>query len=279
MGAMGISLNTAAIDLFPQSRGGALSALHGLLGAGAAIWPMLVAATIDREIWPLAPFLLGAGFAMMLIGSATGPLRGLTDTVIEEHARTDLPPRLRWWTLTAGLYGVGESIFTVWAVVLLYERRQLPLPVAAGALSIFWVAMTGGRLVAAALLRRISAGPLALVLSAGMSASYLFVAGSTGAAGSLLAYAVAGLCCSALFPLLFSLASHEYPERTPALSAAFSAAVLFGLAVGSFGVGPLRGPLGLERVYLIAAVIPLCVAAILARLEWRAPRREVSEQN
>lgn len=278
IGALGISLNTAAIELFPASRGGALSALHGLLGAGAAVWPMVVAGLTARGFWTAAPFALAAAFAMLFLAGATRPVRGLAESVEETPPRTDLPARLRWRALTAFLYGAGEAIFTVWAVVLLYERRQLPLAVAAGALSAFWLAMTGGRLLAAVAVRRIGAGHLAVALAFGMSASFLLVAGSRGALGSLFAFGAAGFCCSALFPLLFALASHEYPERTPQVSAVFSAAVLAGLALGSFGVGPVRGVLGLERIYLLGSLVPLVMMGILLRLREGGRRLPVSER-
>lgn len=81
--------------------------------------------------------------------------------------------------------------------------------------------------------------------------------------GSLAAFAFAGLACSACFPVLLGLAAGELLERKPQVSAAFSAAVLLGLAAGSFGLGPLRGLLTLERIYTVAALVPVLMAGLL----------------
>ena len=99
--------------------------------------------------------------------------------------------------------------------------------------------------------------------------AFLFVARAHGTAGALLAFAFAGLACSAVFPLLLSLGSAEFPERTPQVSAIFSAAVLGGISIGSFAVGPLRATLGLERIYTFSALGPLVVAAMVIFLARR----------
>jgi predicted MFS family arabinose efflux permease len=111
-----------------------------------------------------------------------------------------------------------------------------------------------------------------------MSFSFILVATSSGPLGSVLAFAAAGLFCSALFPLLFVLAADELPARGPQVSGIFSAAVLAGLAVGAFGVGPLRAPLGLERIYLMSSIIPLLLAGVLLRLSVEPKRLPVSRE-
>lgn len=263
MGALGISLNTAAIGLFPRARGGALSALHALLGAGATVWPLAIAAAAASGVWPTAPLALAAAFAAAWGVSVRVRLRGLPQRIRPEHARADLPAPLRRRAWAMLVYGAGEAVFTVWAVVLLFEVRRLPMTVAAGALSAFWLAMTGGRLAAVAAVRVIPERRLALGLAAGMAVSFLLVAGARGTVGSLAAYALAGLCCSALFPLVFALASAELPERTPQVSAILSAAVMAGLALGGFGVGPLRRAFPLEQIHAGAALIPLILGVLL----------------
>jgi predicted MFS family arabinose efflux permease len=95
------------------------------------------------------------------------------------------------------------------------------------------------------------------------------VSRAQGTAGALLAFGFAGLACSAVFPLLLSLGSAEFPERTPQVSAIFSAAVLAGISVGSFAVGPLRGVLGLERIYAISALGPLILAILVVLMARR----------
>ena len=263
MGAFGITLNTAAIELFPGRRDGALTAMHGLLGAGAALWPMAVAAAVGLRMWPAAPLLLAGLFAVAWALSLRGQLHGVPNEIHPAHAQSHVPHRLSTYSLTAFVYGVAEATFSMWAVVYLYEQRGLPVRLAAGALSAFWLTMTIGRLLAAVVVRWSTPVILTLVLSVGMSLAFLLVSHAQGTGGALLAFGFAGLACSAVFPLLLSLGSADFPERTPQVSAIFSAAVLAGVSVGSFAVGPLRGLLGLERIYAFSAIGPLILAGLV----------------
>jgi predicted MFS family arabinose efflux permease len=264
-GVLGIALNTAAIELFPRARGPALTALHALLAAGAALWPLSVAGATRLGFWAAAPLALALvviGFALL---AGRRPVTGLADALQHEHGRFDLTPRLAWRALTALLYGVGEATFTAWAVVYVRETRGLPLALAAGALSAFWLGMTVGRAAAAWIVRRGALLPVALALAAGMAASFLLVA-HCGARDAIWRFGLAGLSCSALFPLLLALGSREAPDRTPQVSALFSAAAMAGLAIGSFGVGAVRGRLGLEAIYTFSAAGPVLLALMLAAL-------------
>jgi predicted MFS family arabinose efflux permease len=269
MGAFGITLNTAAIVLFPGRRDGALTAMHGFLGAGAAVWPMAVAAATGLRVWPTAPLLLAGLFAVALAFSLRRPLQGVPQEIHPAHAQSHVPRRLGTRSLTAFVYGISEATFTMWAVVYLYEQRGLPAAVAAGALSVFWLTMTVGRLLTAMVVRWSTPVVLTLLLSVGMSLAFLLVSRAQGTAGALLAFGFAGLACSAVFPLLLSLGSADFPERTPQVSAIFSAAVLAGISVGSFAVGPLRGVLGLERIYTISALGPLIMAVLVVLMARR----------
>jgi predicted MFS family arabinose efflux permease len=264
-GVLGIALNTAAIELFPRARATALAALHALLAAGAALWPMSVAGATRLGFWAGAPLVLAAvviGFALL---ARRRPVTGLADVLHEAHGRFHLTPRLLLRSLTALLYGISEATFTAWAVVYLRETRGAPLALAAGALSAFWLAMAAGRAGAAWIVRRGPLRPISIALAAGMTASFLLVA-HCGARDALWRFALAGLSCSALFPLLLALGSREEPRNTPQVSALFSAAVMAGLAIGSFGVGAVRGRLGLQTIYAISAAGPVALALLLVAL-------------
>ncbi len=278
-GIMGITLNTAAIEIFPRARSGALSALHGVLGLGAAIGPMIVALTTQLGFWSAAPFFLAAVLLSLIVLSGARRVHGLTEHRHEDRVAGAAPRRLIARSLTVLLYGAGEATFTAWAVVFLTENRRLPLAIAATALSAFWVAMTAGRLASIALVRWISPVRLSLVLALGMAASFCLVSRSAAGTDTIARFAIAGLCCSALFPLLLGLGSAEFPDRTPQVTASYSAAVMVGLAVGSFCVGPARGVIGLERIYLVSAVGPLCLVVLLIVLARRSSTRGVSRSH
>lgn len=265
-GVLAIALNTAAIESFPRARGPALAALHAGFAAGAALWPMPVAAAARLGFWAGAPLALTAILLALAWLARKRSVAGLADGLNHEHGRFHISHRLSVRSLTGFLYGVGEATFTAWAVIYLRENLRLPLAVAAGALSSFWLTMGIGRAAAAGIVHRRALLPTALCLAGGMSISFMLVA-RCSAGDAIWRFALAGLSCSALFPLLLALASHELPDRTPQVSALFSAAAMMGLAVGSFGVGALRGRFGLEAIYAFSAVGPVLLIALLLGLD------------
>jgi predicted MFS family arabinose efflux permease len=264
-GVLGIALNTAAIEIFPRTRGTALAALHALLAGGAALWPMVVAMTARLRSWAIAPLALAAILLGIAWLAGRRSVVGLADGLNHEHGRFHIDPRLCLRALTGFVYGIGEATFTSWVVIYLLENHHLPLAVAAGALSGFWLAMGIGRASAAWVVHRRALLPVALALAGGMAISFLLVA-HCGPASAVWRFALAGLCCSALFPLLLALGSLELPDRTPHVSALFSAAGMAGLAVGSFGVGPLRARLGLPAIYTLSSVGPVLLILLLLGL-------------
>ncbi|MBD3334116.1 MAG: hypothetical protein GF355_01205 [Candidatus Eisenbacteria bacterium] len=274
-GSIGLTANTGAIELFPASRSGALVMLHGMIGVGAAVWPMVVAACAAGGIWPVAPVFLALLILGVAVSAAGGSIAGLDGGPAAGYRPTRFPGRLWLRSIAPLLYGIGEGTFTAWVVVFLSEDRGLPLEEAAGALSSFWLAMTAGRLGSTAVVRWIGALPLTLVLLASMAVAFPLVSTSGGSPGALLKFAFAGASCSALFPLLLSLASEELPQRTPQVSALSSAAVAAGLAIGSFGVGPLRAMIGLTHVYIFSAAGPVMIVLLVLILA-RRPRKSMA---
>ena len=67
----------------------------------------------------------------------------------------------------------------------------------------------------------------------------------------MLAFALAGLACSACLPLSIGTASNETPRFVETISGWMVAAYMMGYGIGAFAVGPLRelGDLELSTVY------------------------------
>lgn len=263
-GATGITINTAAMEIFPRARSGALAALHGSLGVGAALWPMVVAGLARTGLWQLAPLLLAALAAGLTWWSRRRPIIGLHHELVADHGRRDVPRRLWFWSLSILLYGAAESALTAWAVIYLTEDRGSSMAVGAGALTAFWLSQTAGRFAMTWLTRRVHPGRIAPALIAAMAAVYPLVAACPGDARAYVVYALAGLACSGVFPLLLGLATEETPRRAPLVTAFFSAAVVLGLATGGFGLGALRAAFTLRSLYLATAGV--CILLLLTVL-------------
>ena len=67
----------------------------------------------------------------------------------------------------------------------------------------------------------------------------------------------AGLACSAFFPLTVSLGAQHFAGGAARASSLLTAALMVGVGVGSFVIGPLRGAASLSALYQVSAVYPL----------------------
>jgi predicted MFS family arabinose efflux permease len=87
-------------------------------------------------------------------------------------------------------------------------------------------------------------------------------------------FALAGLACSAFFPLTIGLAAERFPGHAAWVSAMMVGAVMAGVGLGSFAIGPLRQWLSFEQLYRLAALYPLGVIILaLAVLRAGAKKR------
>ncbi len=264
-GLGGAPLNSYPPRFFPQRAPAAVVALHTLLGLGLMVGPLL-ADGFGRAGWwigfPLS--LLGLSVFLALVAATVRlPQAAGSDSA---H-RIDANPPLSsgaFWTLAAiaVLYAFAEGTFSNWAVIYLREAKALPAGVAALALSVFWGAMVAGRLLVALLVIRIAPLTIWLALPVLMIAAFLLLPGASTPALGLGLFALAGLACSAFFPLTITLASERFPEHVAWVSSLLIAALMVGVGLGSFVIGPLRDWLSLEQLYRLSAVYPVAVVGL-----------------
>jgi fucose permease len=183
-----------------------------------------------------------------------------------EHRVTTSPPltsRAFWiFAAIAVLYAFAEGTFSNWAVIYLREAKALPAGVAALALSVFWAAMVAGRLLVTVLVVRVAPLTIWLMLPALMIAAFLLLPAAGTPTLGLSLFALAGLACSAFFPLTITLASERFPEHVAWVSSMLIAALMVGVGLGSFVIGPLREWLALEQIYQLSAFYPIAVIGL-----------------
>jgi len=83
-----------------------------------------------------------------------------------------------------------------------------------------------------------------------------------GAAMGILVFTLAGFACSAFFPLTVNAAIAVDPQQGEKISSAMTAALMLGVGLGSFTVGPLRGSLSIGQIYATSALYPLSALAL-----------------
>ncbi len=280
-GLSGAPLNSFPPQFFPRQRNTAIVALHSLLGLGLMVGPLLMNAFALQQTWVGFPLLL-VGLCLLLAICAR--LLPMAEEAIDGENRTDVdhtdsPVRsYSFWVFVfiAVLYAFAEGTFSNWAVVYLQESKQLPTSVAAAALSAFWGALVAGRLLASALVLRFSAQHIWLTLPVLMILTFLLLPTANTAATGIGLFALAGLACSAFFPLSIAIISTQFPQHVAWVSSMLIAALMVGVGLGSFTVGALRMALPLEQLYVLSSAYPLLVLALAIGLSWRGALRPVA---
>ena len=265
-GAMETVASALASDLFPHRRAFLINALQVAFGAGAALGPALahplLAAGVD---WRLLPLALAAANVLLFFALALQPI---ADT---RHAGEALDPAalraaLRQPVFLAlclcqALYVGAEVGFASWMPT--YFLRHLPGAAWAGAVvSVFWVAMTLGRLVTGALVTRLPLLRLTLFLAVGGTVGAALALAWTAPGPTMVLVGVTGLCFSGIFGLILAEAGERYPRFAGTAFGAVVAAGGIGGAVVPWAVGALADTgAGLRGALLL---VPLAMAVLTA---------------
>ncbi len=270
-GTVVMALNTYAEEFSPGREDRAVLSLNALLGAGTALAPLLVALFTGLGAWWLLPLTVAAAMAGLLLYSAGQPLVASPGGAAGAARSLSLPPRFRLFAAAVLLYGIAETLNGNWSGPYLTQERGVSVGGASLALAAFWAMVTAGRILFAALsskttVRWIYAGlPVLLIVA---FQTILRVRGETG---GIVAFGLAGLACSAFFPLCISLSGQEFPQFAAAMSGELVAFYQAGYGVAAFGVGPLRDltgrPLGMIYTVgsLVAAAMLMVALAVVAR--------------
>lgn len=270
MGA-GFGLGAAPLNgypplLFPARRDAALVALHTCIGIGFALGPILVTAWDGARSWPGYGIGVAAACALSVAVTSVArfpPTRAAAGDVAGDRmsAASTARPRailLPIFLCVAVVYAFAEGTFANWAAIFLAEDRAVPEHLAAFALSGFWLAIAVGRLGVAALVARVSAERVWLALPIVMIAAFIAIPFASDAASGIALFVLAGLGCSAFFPLTVALASRlaAPPEKAATASSMAIAALMVGVGLSSFALGAIRGRLALDAVYRLSAAYP-----------------------
>ncbi|MGH8680998.1 MAG: MFS transporter [Burkholderiales bacterium] len=275
------TINTFAAAFFPQKADKAVLALNALLGLGTALAPVFVALFVGLGIWWGLPVSVGALILGLLLFSARLPLRqGAEADGAGTKGPTGIPARFWTFAAFALLYGVCETMNGNWAS--LYMTRQLGASAtqASLALTAFWGMVTAGRILFAAIEKwlpgRAAGQVLPLLVGAGFIATALLQPSNPGL--GILAFALAGLGCSALLPLAISFGQAELRTIAASVAGGLIAFYQIGYGIAAFGVGPLQTRVGLSLDVIYGGTTVVAMAlAVFALLIARRPARRVTD--
>lgn len=262
-------LNAFAALLFPERQGSAVTALHMCAGAGLTLAPVYFAALADEGLWVAGPISLAATSAMLLALALVTRFPAPAPPSAGEPAMRH-PGRSLFFWMCAGaamLYSVAEGTFSNWAILFLTEERGLEPARAALALTCFWAALTAGRLLATVIAARIPPTTFLLTLPVLMMGTLFTLPWIDGPITAYAGFAMAGLSCSAFFPMLVAFTAGRSPDAISWIASMLTAAMMVGVGIGSYAVGALRGNAPIAALYGEAVLAPLlCLACVVASI-------------
>jgi MFS family permease len=262
------AINTLAAAYFPHNVDKAVLVLNALLGVGTALAPVFVAIFVGLGIWWGLPVLVGALAVALLSFSLPLPL-GETKRSSAAQAQkggTKLPARFWVFATFALLYGICETMNGNWASPYMTKKLGASTMLASLALTTFWGAVTAGRILFAAIEKWFPERRTCQVLPFIVAIAFFaisFLPTSHPYLG-IVAFALAGLGCSALLPLTMSFAEEELTTITASVAGGLIAFYQIGYGIAAFGVGPLQSRAGLElnTIYGWTAIVALVMSAL-----------------
>jgi len=262
------SLNTFAAAFSPQNVNRAVLVLNALLGLGTALAPVFVAIFVGYAVWWGLPVLVAVLLLGLLLFSMRLPLQAQTlETAARgQETRTAIPARFWVFATFALLYGIVETMNGNWATLYMTTNLAASTAVASLALTAFWVMVTVGRVLFAAIEQRFPESRTYHLLPFVAAAAFVIIALlPTGAPYlGVLAFGLAGLGCSALLPLTISFGQGELTTIAASAAGGLIAFYQIGYGIAAFGVGPLETSTGVElnTVYGLASLVALAMAVL-----------------
>jgi fucose permease len=270
-GLLGAPMNAYPPVYFPKQANTSVVVMHTLLGVGLMLGPLAEGVLAEAGHWVLFPLLLLGLGLLLTLAAALLPLgEGGLDrsaNAASSHGPSPVKAAAFWlFVLIAVIYAFAEGTFSNWAVVYLHEGKKLSPTTAAAALSAFWGALVGGRLLVSLLVLKLPAKGIWLLLPFLMIAAFLLLPLATTPALGIGLFGLSGLACSAFFPLSIALISARFPQQVAWVSAMLIAALNTGTGLGSFVVGALRSQLPFEQLYQWSALYPVTVLLLAIAL-------------
>jgi MFS family permease len=253
------ALNTLTAAFHPQAVEKSVLVLNALLGLGTALAPVFVAVFVGLGFWWGLPLTSAILLAALTAVSVRLPLHADAPAQKEAgRARRGIPSRFWVFAAFAVLYGICETLNGNWSQLDMTSELGASTTEAAVALTAFWAMVTVGRVVFAAIERQVPSRLTYNVLPFLLAGTFVLIGFLPDGDVTLgvLAFALAGLGCSALLPLTIGFGQEELVSMSAAAAGGVIAFYQVGYGLAAFGVGPLLDHgVELPTVYKLAAFV------------------------
>jgi MFS family permease len=265
-------LNTYASAFHPRAVDSAVLVLNALLGLGTVLAPVFVAIFVGLGFWWGLPALSAVLLVALLVVSSRLPLRA---EPAGRSGRVRIPRRFWLYAGFITCYGISETMNGNWSQLEMTLHIGASTTQASIALAAFWGTATLGRILFAAIDRWLAPSVTYRLLPVLLVGVFLLIGQlSTGEAHvGVVAFALAGLGCSALLPLTISFGEAQLSAMGSAVAGWVIAFYQLGYGIAAFGVGALQaGGVSLPALFSLTAVVA-AVMTVLAYTVVRQPER------
>ncbi len=265
-GGMVIVGNALVSDIFPERRAVLLNLTQIMFGAGAAVGPSL------------AKFLLGmgTGWRFLYHGLALAMLGAFLAILFQPAPRrnaaasgsinwNDLRDLLRQpafgiLCLSQGLYAGAEVGFFQWMPTY-FQTLAGGAALSGIVVSVFWIAMTVGRIATGSLLERLPLLPFGITLAVLAAASGVCALLMPTPPLALCFVALTGLLFSGIYSVVLAEAAHRFAHRAGTVFGGIAALAGIGCALSPWAVGAMgASALGWRVAIGLSPLLSLCVA-------------------
>ncbi|MFZ4826105.1 MAG: MFS transporter [Phototrophicaceae bacterium] len=267
------ALNAYAFDLFPTASDTAVTAIHVMTGIGQIGASVLLSGFLGMGVWWGAPLTIALTIALMIVFQSPLPL-GLQaehatsqpDASSTQRDGRNLPLRVWLFALVTFTYGAIEGTFGNWIPIYLEQSANLTSIEAALGLSLFWTAVTTGRVLFAIAAVRLNVKPLFFITPFVVGAVFMLLPFLNGTFAHYMALFGVGLAISYFFPYSVSLASTEFPWLAATVSGLLVAGLQLGNGVSANIVGIASQSIGLATIFQSSTVYAVGMAVVVLYL-------------
>ena len=269
-----LGANTLIVWVHRDNVGPYLNALHFFFGVGATVGPLIVTATRaangEATAWPF--WIVAMAFVPLMMVSFFLPS---PKPIVAEVKEGETEPAKVNYTLVVlyamflFLYVGGEIGFSNWIFTYATKTGVATVLQADKITSVFWGALTIGRLISIILVRKINALQMLSVNMIGWLVGVLLIVVFRESAMFLwIGTIVLGFFMSSIFPMIFAIA-----ERTVVFTGRVSGLIYAGNSLGGMVLPLLMGklfenvkPIWIMFVELICALVAMGLFLIIRKL-------------
>jgi FHS family glucose/mannose:H+ symporter-like MFS transporter len=277
-GLLEVAGNAIMADLNPGRSALAVNYVHAVLAVGAVIGPWLAGQLMEAGLSWRLPYVvagLATAVAMLVLVMLPQPHIQPAHAMKSADLRALLGRGVVWVAFAGvSLYCAAEAGVIGWIPAFMERTLGASKLAAASAISVFWLAMTGGRIVCtvgASLMRPQTFVLLLCALGAGASFA---ITVSQSQAMCYLFVALSGLAFSGVFAMVLAHAAGELGQY---LGAAYSI-IISGIAAGALWFPPAMGWIAQATNMRIALLVPpaMLVMQVLLYLPYAVKRGPVA---